>query len=93
MNLLAGGGGGLSSLPGPPAERPGKRGGTHIVGVLNELDHVAGILRQLPDGGLGDDVCELLPGEKTGGRGQNPGAKGASASSQFRNSPEGSLPA
>lgn len=39
--------------------------GTHVVRVLNELDHVAGVVRQLPDGRLGDDVGELLSGEKT----------------------------
>lgn len=33
---------------------------THVVGVLDELHHVAGVLRQLPHGRLGDDLSEFL---------------------------------
>lgn len=50
--------------------------GTHIVGTLDKLHHVLGIFRQLPDCRLGDDFCQLLSGQNTGGRGQNHGAEG-----------------
>ena len=91
---------GLSTPDHPPADLRGggtpsllTPRGTHIVGTLDKLHHVPGIFRQLPDCRLGDDLRQLLPGQNTGGCGQNHGAKDTPVSTQFCHTPRGFLPA
>lgn len=52
---------GVCPVPGTPRSARG----THVVSILDELHHVAGVIRQLPDCGLGDDLREFLLGKET----------------------------
>lgn len=44
----------------PPLLLHAAQPGTHIVGLLDEVHHVPGVLRQLPHSRLGDDLREFL---------------------------------
>lgn len=59
------GGGGVGSGVGRPRQGPREHPDSHVVGVFDELHHVAGIVRQLPDRRLGDDLGEFLLGQET----------------------------
>lgn len=58
-------GGGVGGGVGRPPQGPHGHPDSHVVGVFDELHHVAGIVRQLPDRRLGDDLGEFLLGQET----------------------------